>query len=92
MPKEPEPQCNPDLPVVYQIRLQGHLNQGWANWFQGLTIKLLDNGDTLLTGPVNDQAALHGLLRKVRDLGLPLISVAAVNPDQGEAPGFPPAA
>jgi hypothetical protein len=64
----------------YEIRLKGHLDDRWAEWFEGLTITLEDNGDTLLTGPVIDQAALHGLLRKVRDLGLPLISVSPVEP------------
>ncbi len=67
---------------LYEIRLKGHLNNRWANWFEGLTITLEDNGDTLLTGPVIDQAALHGLLKKVRDLGMPLISVNCVDPGQ----------
>jgi hypothetical protein len=65
---------------LYEIRLKGHLNNRWANWFEGLTITLEEDGDTLLTGPVIDQAALHGLLKKVRDLGLPLISVSPVEP------------
>jgi hypothetical protein len=65
-------------PTVYQIRLKGHLGGGWADWFGGLTITLEDNGDTLLTGPLADQAALHGLLTKVRDLGMPLLSVQRV--------------
>jgi hypothetical protein len=69
---------------LYEIRLKGHLNDRWAEWFDGLTITLEDNGDTLLTGPVVDQAALHGLLKKVRDLGMPLISINFVNPDQAK--------
>jgi hypothetical protein len=69
-----------DQPMVYQIRVKGHLGPQWADWFGGLTITLEDNGDTLLTGPVVDQAALHGLLRKVRDLGMPLISAIRVKP------------
>jgi hypothetical protein len=71
--------------MVYQIRLKGHLGRQWAAWFEGLTITLEENGDTLLTGPVVDQAALHGLLRKVRDLGLPLLAVTCVQPDQADA-------
>ena len=67
-------------PMVYQIRIKGHLGPQWADWFGGMTITLEDNGDTLLTGPVVDQAALHGLLRKVRDLGIPLISAVRVKP------------
>ena len=63
--------------MVYQIRIQGHLGSEWTDWFEGLTLTLEDNGETLLTGPVVDQAALHGLLRKVRDLGLPLLSIHA---------------
>ena len=62
----------------YEIRLKGHLDDRWANWFEGLTITLEDDGDTLLTGLVIDQAVLHGLLKKVRDLGLPLVSVNPV--------------
>ena len=67
-------------PMVYQIRIKGHLGPKWADWFEGMTITLEDNGETLLTGPVEDQAALHGLLRKVRDLGMPLISAIHVKP------------
>ena len=65
---------------LYEIRLKGHLNNRWADWFEGLTITLEDQGDTLLTGLVVDQAALHGLLKKVRDLGMPLVSVNFVTP------------
>ena len=68
----------------YEIRIKGHLNNRWADWFEGLTITLEDQGDTLLTGLVVDQAALHGLLKKVRDLGMPLLSVNFVNPGQAE--------
>ena len=73
-------------PLVYQIRIKGHLGREWTDWFGGLAIRLTDNGETLLTGPVVDQAALHGLLRKVRDLGVPLLSVSRVKPGQAEAP------
>ena len=69
------PKTDPSQPMVYQIRIKGHLGRQWTDWFGGLTITLEDNGDTLLTGPVVDQAALHGLLKKVRDLGMPLLSV-----------------
>jgi hypothetical protein len=73
-------------PPIYQIRIQGHLGPQWTDWFEGLSIVLEDNGETLLTGPVLDQAALHGLLRKVRDLGLPLLAVTLINPNQEDAP------
>ena len=75
-------QANPmDEPMVYQIKLKGRLGFQWTNWFDGLAITLDENGDTLITGPVVDQSALHGLLRKVRDLGMPLISVMQTEPD-----------
>jgi hypothetical protein len=80
MSNELEPKPDPSQPVVYQIRLKGHLGSQWTDWFEGLTITLENNGDTLLTGPVIDQAALHGLLKKVRDLGTPLVSVSPVEP------------
>jgi hypothetical protein len=70
-------------PEHYEIRLQGHIAGRWAAWFGDLTITLQDSGETLLAGPVADQAALHALLRKVRDLGLPLLSVVRV--DTGQA-------
>ena len=72
-------------PGLYEIRIKGHLEKRWAVWFEGLTITLEDNGETLLTGPVVDQAALHGLLRKVRDLAMPLLSVTRVRPGQADA-------
>jgi hypothetical protein len=72
-------------PALYAIRLKGQLDDRWAARFDGLTLTLEDNGDTLLTGPVIDQAALHGLLRKVRDLGMPLIAVTRLNAAQPEA-------
>ncbi len=67
--------------MIHQIRIKGHLDPQWTEWFAGLTITLEENGDTLLTGPVADQAALHGLLKKVRDLGIPLLSVNRVEPE-----------
>jgi hypothetical protein len=76
------PKTDLSQPMIYQIRLQGHLGGQWIAWFEGLTITLEDTGDTLLTGPVVDQAALYGLLRKVRDLGIPLFSVIRLQPDQ----------
>ncbi|GAP13580.1 hypothetical protein LARV_01335 [Longilinea arvoryzae] len=66
----------------YEIRLKGHLDSQWKDWFSGLTITLEENGTTLLSGPLADQAALHGLLKKVRDLGMPLVSISPVEPDQ----------
>jgi hypothetical protein len=71
----------PNQHPCYEIRLKGHLDARWAEWFDGLTITLEEDGDTLLTGPVIDQPALHGLLKKVRDLGIPLVSVSPL--DQG---------
>jgi hypothetical protein len=64
--------------MIYQVRIKGHLGSEWTDWFGGMTITLEDNGDTFLTGLVSDQAALHGLLKKVRDLGMPLVSVTQV--------------
>ena len=69
---------DPGQPTVYQIRIKGHLGCEWMDWLDGMTITPEDNGDTFLTGPVADQAALHGLLKKVRDLGIPLLSVNQV--------------
>ena len=65
-------------PGFYEIRVKGHIADRWAHTFEGFSITLEDAGNTLLAGPVVDQAALHGLLRKVRDLGMPLLSVISV--------------
>jgi len=75
---------NPDLdkPVIYQLRIKGHLDSSWTSWFEGLSVTLDESGDSLLTGPVADQAALHGLLKKMRDLGLTLVSVSPLDPGQ----------
>ena len=79
-------EINPGQPMVYQIRIKGHLGPQWTDWFGGLAITLESNGHSLLTGPIVDQAALHGVLKKVRDLGLPLISVVCVTSTQAGAP------
>jgi hypothetical protein len=68
-------------PQYFEIRLKGHLEARWGDQFEDLTITLEEDGNTLLSGPVADQAALHGLLKKVRDLGMPLVSVGPVEPD-----------
>jgi hypothetical protein len=78
MSNKPANPPDPLQPTVYQIRIKGHLDRQWTDWFGGLTITLEEDGDTILTGPVIDQAALHGLLKKVRDLGMPLVSVVPV--------------
>ena len=72
-------------PVIYEIRVGGHLPSQWGDWFEGLTVTLEADGNTRISGPVVDQAALHGLLKKVRDLGLPLLSVIRVETVQGDA-------
>jgi hypothetical protein len=73
-------------PMVYEIRIQGHLGQQWTDWFEGLTITQEEDGVTLLTGVLVDQAELHGILKKVRDLGMPLLSVNIVGtgPQDGQ--------
>jgi len=68
--------------VVYEIKVEGQLGRQWADWFGGLTVTLAENGDTLITGPIIDQAALYGLLKKVRDLGMSLVSVKRVESGQ----------
>jgi hypothetical protein len=75
----------------YEIRLRGHLDSRWTAWFDGLSLSNENDGTTIIGGPVADQAALHGLLQKVRDLGLPLVSVTQVQPDQPDQPERPPA-
>jgi hypothetical protein len=82
---ETNPSTEGHEPGLYEIRIQGHLSGRWATWFEGMTFKLEETGDTLLTGQVIDQAALHGLLRKVRDLGMPLLSVTAIRPGPTDA-------
>jgi hypothetical protein len=82
MSNELNSEIDPGELLVYQVRIKGHLGREWTDWFEGLTITLEDNGETVLTGPVVDQAALYGLLKKVRDVGMPLISVMCVPPGQ----------
>ena len=86
MPDKNDLKTEPGHPAVYQIRIKGQMNPQWKVWFEGLTVTLDADGDTLITGPVADQAALHGLLKKVRDLGLPLVSVCPVEPGTPDEP------
>ena len=86
MSNEISSESHPDQLIVYQIRIKGHLGPQWMEWFVGLIITLEEDGNTLLTGTVIDQAALHGLLKKVRDLGMPLLSVNRVNPNEVDVP------
>ena len=74
-------ESDPDGPMIYQIRIKGHLGGQWTEWFEGMVITPQDNGETLLTGPVVDQSALFGVLKKVRDFGIPLISVTRIEPE-----------
>ena|SRR5215510_14911399 len=78
MSDESTPKLASAQPMIYQIRVKSHLRPDWTDWFEGLTITLEETGNTLLTGPVVDQAALYGVLKKVRDLGMPLVSVNPV--------------
>ena len=84
MSNEYGPEHDTDQPMIYQIRIRGHLSRQWTDWFEGLTITLEEDGNTLLSGPVVDQAALHGVLKKVRDLGMPLLSVNRVGAGSGD--------
>lgn len=68
-------------PAVYEIKIKGHLDERWADWFEGMTFTHESDGTTTLTGPLTDQAALHGLLNGIRDLGLPLLSVHGISPN-----------
>ncbi len=85
MSNQAHPESDFDAPVIYEIRIKGHLGREWTDWFGGLTITLEESGDTLFTGPVADQAALYGLLKQVRDLGMPLLSVSCIEPTRAEA-------
>ncbi len=85
MANERNPGTDLSQPPIYQIRIKGHLGSQWTEWFENLTIRREENGETLLTGPVVDQAALFGLLRKVRNLGMPLLSVTRTIPNQAPA-------
>lgn len=78
MPNEQNLGHDPDVPKIFQIKIKGHLGQQWASWFDGLTITLEEDGNTLLTGTVIDQPALHGILKRIRDLGIPLLAVYQV--------------
>lgn len=80
MPHKTNVPRKPDRPVVYQIRIKGHLDSRWSDWLEQMDITQAANGETILTGPIVDQAALHGVITKVRDLGLPLISIEQVEP------------
>jgi hypothetical protein len=86
MANERNPRTDLNAPMAYAIRLKGHLGRELADWFGGLTVTLEESGNTLLTGPVSDQAALHGLLKKVRDLGIPLLAVYRIEPGQPDVP------
>jgi hypothetical protein len=82
---KPNPGAGSGRLAIYLIRVKGHLDRRRSDWFEGMTITLEEGGETLLTGPVEDQAALHGLLKRVRDLGMPLVSVIRVKTSHKEA-------
>jgi hypothetical protein len=88
--RSPETESDAGKPMVYQIRIKGHLSHQWADWFGEVTITLEEDGNTLLIGAAIDQAALHGLLKKVRDLGLPLLSVNSVEPSRQDVSDVKP--
>jgi hypothetical protein len=80
MPEEQKSERDPDEPRIFEIRIQGHLSQQWQDWFEGLIITLEEEGNTLLNGPVVDQSALHGILKKLRNMNMPLLSVNSTDP------------
>ena len=90
MSKKLDSATHADQPMIYEIRLKGHLGREWTDWFGGMAVALIEDGHTLLTGPVADQAALHGILKKVRDLGLPLLAVQCVEANEKGANRTPP--
>ncbi len=86
MPNNLNPTHGPGQPMVYQIRIKGHLSPQWTDWFEGMAITTEDNGNTLVTGPVIDQAALHAVLKRVRDVNLPLLSIMEVRSKGEDTP------
>ena len=86
MPNNLNPTHGAGQPMVYQIRIKGHLSPQWTDWFEGMAITPEDNGDTLVTGPVIDQAALHAVLKRVRDVNLPLLSIMEVRSKGEDTP------
>ena len=91
MPNEQKSDNDPDETKVFQIRIQGHLSQQWQDWFEGLTITLEEDGNTFLSGHVVDQSALHGILKKIRNLGMPLLSVNSIDSDRAIKTDIDPA-
>jgi hypothetical protein len=87
MSSGPDWEFNSDQPRIYQIKVKGHLGARWSEWLDNLTITRDEDGNTLLTGPVPDDAALHGLLKKVRDLGTPLLSVNCIDSGRADEEG-----
>jgi len=71
-------------PVIYRIRVEGFIGDSWSSWFEGMTIRHEEGGETVLSGPLADEAAFYGVLTKIRDLGLPLVEVRRIEPEEGE--------
>ena len=90
MSNKDNPKRDANQPTIYQIRIKGHLGRQWTDWFEGLTVMLEEDDNTLLLGPVTDQAALYGLLKKVRDLSMPLLSVNSVEPEREDVSDVKP--